>query len=195
MSGIGLCVPDSSRGAPCFYHIHTHACVQKKTKSLPLVSSRHTPWEAPNPNQYSSVVDNLLTWYPIIWISLWNYLCSLHSSILASFSVCVSFFSNHFPSGDNIQIYRTELISGQEKCTVGLVLIPSLPCWPLLCGQLHVTMLRVQKRDLIVISLVCIFCIAIVDFCWGIYLRWLKTFCRVLKYRWKNFKFAHFGII
>lgn len=29
----------------------------------------------------------------------------------------------------------------------------------------------------------------------GIYSRWLETFCRVLKYRWKNFKFAHFGII
>lgn len=85
---IKLCLSGCSRRAPCFCCTCTRACVQKTMWTLPLADSRDTPCEIPNPNQCSSVVDNLLTWYPIIWISLWNYLCVLHSSSVLS---CVCF--------------------------------------------------------------------------------------------------------
>lgn len=132
----------------------------------------------------------------IIRIPLWNYLCILHSfSILASKHV---FFLplNTFSNGDNIQIHRTEpivMVAGNLHREAGFDTHP--PYWQLLRTQLHIIRQRVQKGTSPVISLVYIFCIEIVDFFSWDLLEMIKDICRVLKYRWKNFKFAHFGII
>lgn len=66
--------------------------------------------------------------------------------------------------------------------TVGLLLMHSPPYWQLLCEQRH-EMHKVQKAISAAISFIYMFYIEIVDFLLGIYLRSLKTFCRILKYR------------
>lgn len=60
---------------------------------------------------------------------------------------------------------------GQETCIVRLVLIRRPFYWQLSCRQLHIIVQRVQRETYTVISFVCIFCIEIVDFLVGIYLR------------------------
>lgn len=60
---------------------------------------------------------------------------------------------------------------GRETCMVRLVLIRKPSYWQLFCRQLHVIVQRVQRETYTVISFVCIFCIEIVDFLVGIYLR------------------------
>lgn len=172
----------------------------KKWRILPLVSSSRAeifPMGLLDTNQHSFLDDNQDRINDILSSeSLYRIIvafCGRHSSswlLKKNFW----FFLLKCPNGDELYTCREESIDTQETYPVGLVFIHSPPDWHLLCRQHHIIMWRVQKGTSDVISLPYVFCMEIVDFFVGIYLRWLKTFCRVLKYRWKNFKFAHFGI-
>lgn len=148
----------------------------KEWRVLPLVSSSRAeifPMGPLDTNQYSFLDDNQDRINDILSSeSLYRIIvafCGRHSS---SWLLKKTFdFLLKFPNGDEIYTCREESIDTQETYPVGLVFIHSPPDWHLLCRQRHIIMWRVQKGTSDVISLLYVFCIEIVDFFVGIYLR------------------------